>query len=338
MFNSKENVLSYFLYEQIRLSKYDNSFVSNLYVLIQKNKIVTTNQADLFDKIILKYQKQLYKLGHNASYLVSLNWKVPIEPSSVAFTGAKLSLVDNMIVVKVPFNKKFINELKQNNDSYHWDSVDKAYKSTFTTLSFKYMVQKLPKFFEHVIYCTESQKLLDKLAPYNANNLLWNPALVKTKNNKYFVSGINETLYEKIKNFELSDDLQCLYELSKLGISINDNIIQNDNRKLFASNFIYYTDIEFLSELNKIFSEFNITKVYLTHSFLSRLHSKNYIKYDFVKLLNNVSLIPHTQITNKDKDVIFLSIGTTLMNSAIINSKIISKIIVITNSNPIDTK
>lgn len=341
MFKYKENILTFFLYDKLRLNKYDSSFVSNLYVLIERNKKITTNQANLFDKLLYKYQKQLKKLGYNTSDLVLLSWRVPLEPSSVEFIGAKIILENGNIVVKVPFNKKFISSLKVeteferfNSCVFEWDKNDKNYKAPFSTLGLKYMVQKLPLFFESVSYCERTTELLKKLELYNNQELTWNPTLVKTSN--YYINAINEPLYEILKNLELSDDHKCLYTLAKMGINIDNKIVENDQRKLFAGSFIFKIDINELSKLNQYLCDFEIKKVFVTNSY--RQTAVNYNNFNLPSLLNNVSIYPLEKLKTEDRDVVLIHYGEINIKQLIFTNKNVSKIVCIINSNPIKLK
>ena len=52
---NKEQLLYFFLQGKISLSQYDYKFMANLQSIIQNNMRVTSNQAELFGKLISKY-------------------------------------------------------------------------------------------------------------------------------------------------------------------------------------------------------------------------------------------------------------------------------------------
>ena len=55
---NKEQLLYFFLQGKISLSQYDYKFMANLQTMIQNQNRVTSNQADLFDKLISKYKNE----------------------------------------------------------------------------------------------------------------------------------------------------------------------------------------------------------------------------------------------------------------------------------------
>jgi len=68
----REHLLHYMMKGHVHLSKKDYGFFNNLTYIIKDKNQVTSNQNKLFDKLILKYQRQLRKLGHNIEKLNQL--------------------------------------------------------------------------------------------------------------------------------------------------------------------------------------------------------------------------------------------------------------------------
>ena len=59
MMQKKEHLLHYMMKGHVHLSKKDYGFFNNLSYIIREKNQVTSNQNKLFDKLILKYQRQL---------------------------------------------------------------------------------------------------------------------------------------------------------------------------------------------------------------------------------------------------------------------------------------
>ena len=70
--------LLYFMIHNLRLSRYDNRFLQNLEKLINNTHRVTTNQVDLVNKLISKYERQLIKHELFIKDLLELPWKTLI--------------------------------------------------------------------------------------------------------------------------------------------------------------------------------------------------------------------------------------------------------------------
>jgi hypothetical protein len=148
---NKEQLLYFFLQGKISLSQYDYKFMANLQTIIQNNARVTSNQADLFDKLISKYKKQLVRQGLVKEELKELPWKTMIVESTSEYTGAVVSLRDNELNIRVPFNKSFISEFRNvPNNAFEWDKETKSYSATFGTTALKVAHSVLPKFFSTV--------------------------------------------------------------------------------------------------------------------------------------------------------------------------------------------
>lgn len=245
---NKEQLLYFFLQGKISLSQYDYKFMANLQTMIQNQNRVTSNQATLFDNLISKYKKQLTKNGLVKEELKALPWKTMIVESTSEYTGAAVSLMNDEIHIRVPFNKAFISEFRNiSNNNFEWRKDTKMYVAPFCTTALKVANKTLPNFFKTVRYDNELQAILDELDQYK--NLTWNPTLVKV-NDQLVISAMNSVLGELIKDMKLSLDPKTLFELSQLHISIDQSLIE-DSKLKFAASTVYEAEI---TELETIIS------------------------------------------------------------------------------------
>lgn len=333
MFVKKEQVLDYLLQNKIKLSENDYKFFTNLVMIIIQHKRITTNQSELFDKLLGKYQKQLLKKGLSHNEFLSLPWECRVEQSALEYTSAKLTIIDEKIIVKVPFNKKFLQALKQQN-YFKWDNISKQYTSTFTTKALKFMVETVPKFFSSVYYCPIISEILEKNK--NFNQVIWNPTLKKASNN-FFISGINEPLLSAISTIELDDSPVCFYKLSTIGIDIDEKLLQSDIQK-FAGHFIFEIDVDELPKLPCMLKTLNINEVFVTRSVL-----RHNVRHDIKEVLKDVSAQPISTIYNSssvfrdEHNFVVISYGTIDLDIRMFNKRL-SKIIVVRNSRPINLK
>ena len=237
---NKEQLLYFFLQGKISLSQYDYKFMANLQTMIQKNARVTSNQADLFDKLISKYKKQLTKNNLVKEELKALPWKTMVVESTPEYTGATVKLIDNDITIKVPFNKTFIGQFRNTeNNTYSWDSAEKLYRAPFSTLALKTAYNVLPKFFPHVRYCYTLDPIISKLREYQ--ELIWNPTARKL-NDKIVIAASNEVLASLIAEKDLTITPQNLFDLTRMGIEVHSELYEGDEKLKFAANFSYQTD------------------------------------------------------------------------------------------------
>ena len=242
---NKEQLLYFFLQGKISLSQYDYKFMANLQSMIQNNMRVTSNQAELFTKLISKYAKQLTKQGLVKEELKALPWKTMIVESTSEYTGAVVSLRENDLNIRVPFNKSFISEFRNvRNNMFDWNKETKLYSAPFDTNALKIAHTVLPKFFSTVRYDDELQIIIEQLKQYEG--MVWNPTLVNANGNLMVVS-VTPELAEILNGIELKSDPRTLFNLSRMGITIDPSLYENDPKKEFAANRVYeveVTDIE----------------------------------------------------------------------------------------------
>lgn len=288
MLKTKEQLLYYFTGKNLKLSIYDEKFCQNLQHLITKTNRVTTNQKELFERLISKYKKQLIHLGIDIEDCKCLDWSTNIVESEPKYTGAQVSISQSgdKIIVRVPFNRKFISRLREDmrpNINYlEWVRTEKYYVCPLCTGAIRFLVDELHKYFPTVTFDEALQNLIDTALMYNAE--IYNPTLVKINNN-FYVAAINSELYESVKDIELNDDPKTLFTLSQYGISIGDDIIQNDRKKLFASTMVVNVDSNDLKEVLQWLYEFEIDKVY----FGGRFAISSTIMYSLTKAIEGAS-------------------------------------------------
>ena len=72
--NNKEQLI-YFMATNLRLSRYDIRFLQNLEKITLSKKRITSNQSDLVNKLIEKYERQFVKNQMFIKELLNLPWK-----------------------------------------------------------------------------------------------------------------------------------------------------------------------------------------------------------------------------------------------------------------------
>lgn len=239
--NTKEELIYFMQCGMISLSKYDLRFIQNLHLYTAKHNPLTSNQVNLFDKLVEKYKRQLKKHGLAFDKLEKLPWKSEIIPSDPKFTEAFISIENNKITLRSPFNNKFISALsKTQYNTLKWLPDKKIYESNYSTEALKKVVGLTHKFYNKVNYCPVVQDLINKISDYSAD--YWTPTLVKC-NDRFIIAAINDKLAEAIKDIPLSDDPVTLSMLATYGINIDEDITNGDKFLEFASRYI--TEVDF---------------------------------------------------------------------------------------------
>jgi hypothetical protein len=241
---NKEQLLYFFLQVgKVSLSQYDYKFMANLQTMIQRDQRVTTGQATLFDNLISKYKRQLTKLGLDKAELKALEWNSTLVESTSEYTGASVVLLNDELTFRVPFNKTFISKFREVKDNtFSWDKERKLYRTKFSTSALKITTQVLYKFFPSVRYCDELSAILNSLAELETGTTVWNPTLCQV-NGQLVVAACNSRIGELIAETKLALEPSVLFNLSQMGIDIDQSIVLDDDKLQFAANNVYEVEI-----------------------------------------------------------------------------------------------
>ena len=278
----KEHLLHFFLSTEISLSHYDSNFITSLYNMAHTHNRITTNQAALFDTLIGKYARQLSKAGLVVAQLKELLWKTPIIESSPELTGAKVSLIDDTLLLRVAYNKKFISDFRDVDDNpFQWNREEKVYKATFSTYGLKIIVSLIDNYFSNVSYCPVVTNLLNQLDKFNTI-AIWTPTLVKINGNLY-VAGCNDIIGALIKDVDLKLDIHTLYTLSQYGITIDSTLVEHDPKLKFAAECITEIDLSDIGIAAEWINELGCNQVLMGKGIQSLIKRAS---YEFSPLFN----------------------------------------------------
>lgn len=334
---TKEHLAYFMQCGMMRLSNYDLKFVQNLHHLATQQKPITTNQIALFDKLVGKYSRQLTKQGFSIETLNQLPWTTPIIQSDPAFTDAFISIDDNKIIFKAPFNKKFIQDFRKlSYNPFEWKRESKRYEAEFGTLTLRLLIKTVHEHYPIVNYCPIICHLLNTLHQFN-DVKHWSPTLVKVNDN-YIISSINEHVYSAIEHISLDDDISTISELSEFGISIDDSVIQDTAKLKFASNFVTEIEVSNIESVINYLQELKCDCIYYAGNigvFLNR-DIRNKISA-IIPNQFNLNDMSYNKQAHQFKYPVVFQFSSTVSNAKI-QTHNIKKIIKIKNSNPIDIK
>lgn len=220
---NKEHVVYFMLQGKIKLSEYDKSFLKNIHNSLYESNTITSNQLNLLELIIHKYKRQLKTNGYDSTNLLKLPNTFNVIESLDEYKYARVTLVDDLLNIKAPFNEKFISFAKS--EYISWNRATRTYQVKFSSASLRLLYISLEKYFEKAVYCNNLCHLienLDDLSKYN-----WSPRLVKLNNNLYII-GANEVLMDQLKDFTLNENNQTFSKLARLGVTIDPSLITTD--------------------------------------------------------------------------------------------------------------
>ena len=241
--------LIYFMIKNLRLSRYDSRFLENLEKMTVTTHRVTTNQVELVNKLIDKYQRQLVKQGFFIEQLLNLPWSTTIVQTTREYTSAHVGLLDDNIILKTPYNKQFVAEFRTISEScFVWDHTNKYYIGDLSTYSLKLAIKTAKKHFSDVRYSDRVNELLLQLEQYE-DAVYWTPTLINSNGN-YMIACTNTSLDKAIEHIPLNTELSTLAELARYGVNIDNAIIVTEEERFAAT---YNPTIE-LNDLPNIVS------------------------------------------------------------------------------------
>ena len=334
---TKEHLLHYMMKGYVHLSKKDYGFFNNLTYMVKDNNQVTSNQNKLFDKLIIKYQRQLRKAGFKIEELQKLEWNVKLVDSSEHYLVPKIYLDNDELCMRTPFNSKFIQSLKVADDNtFIWNKDQKIYRSKFYTHALRIAYDLCKKHFDRLEMSAEIQELLKDVWVYEGVNLA---PILSVDEGKYYIKNINENLAEAVKEIKLNNDPNTLYQLSRYGVMISEDIINDDPVLRFASNFSVKIDIDEFINKPEFFKELNIKQVCAPARYLHR----GVIKEDLLNFLRKNNIEIYSNLEDFEGECVFIAgmSNTTLYNVELSfgrASKRIAKIVMLNNSRPIEVK
>lgn len=327
MLEYKEQLINYMMAGHVHLSKKDYGFFNNLKYLVQDKRPVTSNQDKLLNKLLVKYKRQLTKLGYDTAVLEQIPWKNPIVESSLEYLVAKISIENDLIAIRSPFNTRFIQYLRNiKNNEFVWSKQDKAYKATYNTFNLKTAYFSVNKYYDTVRYCPKVQNLLDQIKEYS-ESMYWSPTLVKSGDN-FYIFGINNSLYESIKDLPLNDEPKTLFALSHHGVKIHSSITKDDTFLRFASEYNNNVDLDQLHNLEHWIEELGFDMVFLG----TEIIYNRQISAEVKNAIKNVYVSRKEEDLDIYQNILYLHYRSNLAKRV---HKNIKKMIILSNSRPV---
>lgn len=338
-FYNKEQLLVVFLTNGFRLNKYDSKFINNLAMLLAKNKYVTSNQAELFDKLLVKYKRQLNKNKVNVDAVIQLPWNTKLIESTKQYTEAFLTIDQNRIKLQVPFNKDFIKALRDYDHLQFilWNRADKCYYASYYTDLIKNIIKITQKFFVLNI----SEEINNQLVVVETYNDIkyWNPTLVKNNDN-YYILASNQHLDEALHNIELNNDPITLMNIARFGVSVDKSLLPTRLHE-FSADYNPNIDTKELHDLHMYCQLLNVNTLIFNY----RVRRIREIKEIIDKFFTNTNINIHYDGTissefnsNKSFYIYYGSNAIALQPYYHNHIRKALKVIKLTNSNPVKLK
>ena len=343
---STKEQLIYYLLQNLSLGTYDRRFINNLQdTNITDNRPLTSNQAALLDKIVLRYAKQLRKFEVDAELMVQLPWTLQPIQSLPEYTDAFCSVKENVIEVRSPFKKEFITDIKDIDMTLTWDKDTKVWSAPYSELALKHFINCLDKHYEIVRFDEHITNIINTFVEFESATC-WNPTYMKVNGN-LMIAGINGPLAEAIKHITLDTTPSTLARLAECGIEIDSSITQDlqyDPKLLsFALDNGVVFDRDNIPQLVSFLKDINCDFAIITDA-LGRVSNK-------VSLLEDLLIEANIKITKLDKKSTLDNLDTAsydypvLINTALWTQPThsglrtpVCKTIFLANNNPIEIR
>lgn len=279
--------LLHFMKSHISLSRYDEKFIESISLLTQ----VTTNQVILFHTLLEKYSRQFAKHEINVEDLYDLQWNVKIVESIPKYTNGHVTIENDTIYFRCPFNRSFIDTFrKEANNKFLFNKETRQYEAPYNQYSLKILINNAAKFFNDLNLCPETTRLLGNIH-YYADAKYWNPRLVKL-NDRLYIIGMNSALNDALGDFELNTDPDTLATIASYGIEVDSSLYEDSfTNRVKASSHLKVEQAQ-LKELIDVLQELDCDMVYITGAGLLNLAKKK-----LIELLDDVGM-PYTDLNN----------------------------------------
>ena len=258
--------LVHYLLHNLQLGTYDKRFLTNIHGQIYyEKKPLTTNQAALLHKIVMRYQRQIAKREMNSHDLIKLPWNLQPTESLLQYTQAYVSIDDDgIIVVHSPYKTAFVKEIR-NADIAVWHKETKEWSIPYCEENLKRVVDIVVKHYDNVVLCDTTSNILETAHTY-PENCYWNPTLVNCNGNLMIVAS-NEYLNNAIT--ELNNDLATIVKIMSYGVELGDNVI-DPNHEYY--NLIKHQECQIdISDIDRAISflkEIKCEKIFVGDIFL----------------------------------------------------------------------
>ena len=268
--------VAYFIKGNISLSRYDSRFIDS----IMSIKQVTTNQVELFYKIVYKYRRQLARYNLDPEVLIYLPWGMKVVESTSDYTDGHISISNGRIYFTCPFNRSFIDAFRKcDMNEYIWNKENRRYESPYSTHALKILCETASKFYKVVRFCDTTVKILDTLTPYQ-NTKIWQPTLVMV-NGRRMICPLNESLNNALGDANI-DELS-LSEIASFGVLIEGPY--KDSKAKFMSEMNTIVEVDDLLNIIPWLKEINCDMVYFSGSSLM-----SPLKKEFTTELTNLNI------------------------------------------------
>jgi hypothetical protein len=243
------------LITKISLGTYDRKFLQSIQINnVFVHKPITSNQANLFTKVLLKYHKQLTKLNYNAVDLSEIPWTLKIVESSTEYTVPYISIENDTIIMKTPFKTSFVQEMR-NERVFKWDFNARHYSAIYGLPTLKYAIDSVNKHYEQMKCSDNVLEIIDEIIKYESAKI-WSPTLVRVNGN-LIIAGINEALHEALLDVKLDTSIKTLALLTMHGVKIDDKLFKELHEELGGDEasyqrLLFATSYEYELEQNKI--------------------------------------------------------------------------------------
>jgi hypothetical protein len=289
--------LVYFMKSNLSLNRFDERFLSS----VQNLTSITTNQVELFYKIVYKYRRQFLQHDLFVENLIQLPWKLPVIESLPAYTNAHVITESDKIIFRCPYNREFINNFNKNSiNTFKWIREKKQYESKYGQYELKMLLNSIDKYFKEIKLCDKTLKLISDLETYK-DVTYWQPTLVKV-NNRIMLAATNETLNNIISEQDYSTDLASLSKLVSYGVTIDPSLydVTDDKSNFFTKYFSKY-DVKDIPVIVSWIKELKCDQVLIYGLFTHHPFKQNFLnelkKYGIKSVNLNTHCLPDQSVT-----------------------------------------
>lgn len=311
--------LVHYLLHNLQLGTYDKRFLTNIHGQIYyEKKPLTTNQAALLHKIVMRYQRQIAKREMNSHDLIQLPWDSQPTESLPQYTQAYVSIDDDgTIVVHSPYKTAFVKEIRSS-DIATWHKETKEWTISYCEENLKLVVDIVVKHYDNVVLCDTTTGILETAHTY-PENCYWNPTLVNCNGNLIIMAS-NEYLDAALP--KLNNDLSTITKIISHGVELGNNVIDPEHEYYdLIGKHECQVDFANIDRVLNFLKEINCEKIFVGDIFLGGRNLYN----DFISKVTE-SGISYT-LLKFAKPTDFENCNYVLIKNVLINAQVTDDVI-----------
>lgn len=237
-----QSLLMYFVDGEIDCGKRDYNFFHNIYQRLRNDQPITTAQTILFRRILGKFQYSFKAINLDVDpSKVYWDKGAKIVETSSEFTNPRFFFDQDKLYLKTAYNRHFIEKMDNLEDNpFVFDKSIKTYSTNIKNISYaiRMIYPILNEYWKNLTIDPAIEKLMLEHHFYDLDKYIRKPTFKKINGNFYIIAA-NKPLMDVLASHTFEPTLPFLGMLTKMGVNIDPDVVENDIVKKMLTDFSY---------------------------------------------------------------------------------------------------